>query len=169
MAKEIVLSRSTDTPELLPGCNLPELSLVLATKAGDAVTRQGGGIEIVNMTRTFRLIDAEGYDGKPADVTVVFSILRSAGNEHEAKRIEDAKTAQKTNSEARKLQQATERMEAIQIATTTNVARFKEGVETGKAMVQPAPTVNVAEQAKAALELASVLHSLLPKSLPAGQ
>jgi hypothetical protein len=165
MAKEIHFAKLTDTPELFPSWNMPELAHVVNAKAGDAVTRHGGGIEVANVTRTFRMLDKDGVNG-PCEVTVSLAITRTALTENEQARIDKAKADQKTNAAKRKADDAEARQTAILEASERNVGAYRQGVADAS---KTAP--NVADKVRESLALVDALRGIIaaPAALPAGE
>ena len=179
MAKnEYALARAKDEPTVLvledgTPWAAPSLGEFLAMPADATGTgkigESSGGLEIINVSRAFKLIDAKTHDGSPVIVTMNVSFKRNAMTAQEQERVDRAVEKQDAKSTASKLRKAEESQKNISIAVELQERAADKRVEDVRANAASNKPVDPATAIADAFRLVNVIQSVLPKALPAGE
>ena len=176
MAKQIAyrLVRKTDTPEIIDGWDLPPIGEILqlpfdASGAGKC-GGSPGAMELIQ-SHAFKVIDAKNRDGATQAIEITVTMRRMASDDDEHERIVRAVADKDKASVASKLRKAEESERLVE--NTKSLFREGQAFEAEKNAMIAAATAkqkpSTVEVVKEAVELATVLQSLTPKQLPAGQ
>lgn len=151
------LIKLDDTIEVAPGVKT-SIAQLLNTAPEEI---NGRGIVLQNVKRTFRVTDAYDVDGRPVELVFNLYAHRAPVNADEADKLSATAEDKKAKQLAKKIAEAETRQREIEEARRRQEHDLLKGMSFSKQSAEP-----VAAKVKEALDLAAVLASAMPKSLP---